>query len=143
MLRTVLTLVLFIATGLSAAAQQSPGSPFSQKFKSSIDNAMRNQHSGARTSALISAMSQATNQEVFFVLPLLFPANMLNAATNASVCTNEISASTDNLAAFQASTNPKSFPDEKAAKIRADTDKLIRCLGKYYNNGQLRFPQAK
>ncbi len=143
LMRTLTTTLLaasisIVAPGLFAK----PSSPFSESFKASIDNAMSKSNGQERADSITGALNGGTNKEVFFVFPLLFPSNIINAAEKAGVCKEELDASIENLEAYQSSSDPGSFPDSQSKKIRSDTTHLIQCLMPYYSHGQLAFPTA-
>jgi hypothetical protein len=117
---------------------------FSSAFKASIDRAMREPGSHGRTSLLIKALRQGSDNEVFYVFPLLFPSRVIKGAQRAHVCVAEITASLANIKAYMASSSAdrKEFPKVHAKGIRTDTENLIKCLDQYYADGQLHLPPA-
>jgi hypothetical protein len=123
------------------AAGEAPGI-FSDGFKASVNASMNQPDKEQRTRFLVEAMRHGTDSEVFHVFPVLFSADVLNAAQKAQVCTAEIRASLGNVSAFMASTEAgrQAFPQSHAAKIRSDTNRLIVCLDQYYANGKLTLP---
>jgi hypothetical protein len=138
----IVTLLAVLTSILSTNLLAKPAFEFSRSFKSSIDRAMSKSSGTDHGAALMAAMAAGSNKEVFFVFPLLFPSQILDAADKAGVCKKELDASIENLEAYQASAEPDSFPDAQSKKIRSDTTNLIQCLMPYYSNGQLAFPQA-
>lgn len=124
-------------------AAENPSLPsFSTQFKVAVDAAMDQQTSEGRTKALIAAMHNGTDEEVFSVLPLLFTPPILAGATKAGVCSAEIQASAGNVKTYLDTPEAKQseFVTTNSEKIRADTDNLIRCICQYYHNGKLYFP---
>ncbi len=117
---------------------------FSDRFKASVNASMNQPDKEQRTRFLIEAMRHGTDSEVFHVFPVLFPADVLNTAQKAQICTAEIRASLGNVSAFTASTEAgrQVFPQSHAAKIRSDTDRLIVCLDRYYANGKFKLPPS-
>lgn len=140
------TFVLFFVAALllsnATQATQPYSEQFSAKFKAAIDNAMSQPTADGRTRLLTEAMRGGTDNEVFFVFPLLFPRRVIDAAQNAHVCAAEISSSINNGKAYLAAApaEREDFPHAQAKKIRSDTDHLITCLDQYYANGQLQLP---
>jgi hypothetical protein len=137
---------LLIIAGLSFCisplAQGKNSVTFSAAFKTAVNKAMQQPDGKERTKLLILAMHNGTDEEVFFVFPLLFKPAILKAAESAHVCSSEINASMDNANAFISSTQSgrESFAEKHARKIRIDTNRLITCLDQHYANGYLRFP---
>jgi hypothetical protein len=138
----MLVAVLLASQSPHALAADSYSDIFSHSFKASVDAAMQLPTQEARSKALVEAMALGTDEEVFFVFPLLFPLPVLNSAKDAGVCLKEIEASLGNGKLYVAASAAEqaSFPETHAVKIRSDTGRLIRCLHKYYKNGQLSFP---
>jgi len=127
---------------LASAAETPKLFTFSPQFKAAVDTAMKQQTPQTRTDALINAMHGGTNEEVFSILPGLFPKPIISAATEAGVCTDEIHASLDTVNKFLATPEgeQQAFISRNSNKIRTDTDDLIRCICRYYRDGKLYFP---
>ena len=140
----IAVLVTFGMLCASAYASQPYSKIFSSGFKAAVDQAMEQPTGAGRTRLLIAAMAKGTDDEVFFVFPLLFPLRVINGAQRAHVCVPEIQASLANGQAFVATSGAEAhkFPTTHSKKIRADTNNLIRCLDQYYANGQLRLPPS-
>jgi hypothetical protein len=115
---------------------------FSASFKAAIDQAMAQTTGQGRTKLLIQALHNGTDDEVFYVLPLLVPAKVFRGAQAAHVCIPEVKASLENGEKFVATpaAEQHSFPSLHAKKIRSDTNNLIRCLDRYYHDGWLHLP---
>jgi len=146
--RLVLSGFLLIIASLSfclgAQAQEKNSVTFSASFRSAVNKAMQQPDGKKRTKLLIRAMHNGSDEEVFFVFPLLFKPAILKAAERAHVCTSEINASMGNANAFisSAQSERERFAEKHARKIRADTNRLITCLDQYYADGYLHFPRA-
>ena len=136
----LLLAALLPCTAVKAAQPYSE--QFSAKFKAAVDNAMSQSTADGRTKLLMEALRGGTDNEVFFVFPLLFPRRVIDAAQDAHVCLAEISSSIDNGKAYLATApaERENFPHVQAEKIRSDTNHLIICIDQYYENGQLRIP---
>jgi hypothetical protein len=102
---------------------------------------MSQQDKDRRVHQLVDALRQATDREVFFVMPLLFTEQALRSAKKANVCSAEIDSSMANVSDYMTAqgATQENFPEAHASKIREDTEKLIHCLHQYYENGQLKF----
>lgn len=87
-------------------------------------------------------MHEGTDEEVFSVLPLLFTLPTLAGATHANICSAEVHAPAEIVKAYLNTPEAKrrKFIADHSKQIRSDTDRLIRCIGQYYWNGQLHFP---
>lgn len=115
---------------------------FSASFKAAIDQAMAQTTGQGRTKLLIHALHDGTDDEVFYVLPLLVPAKIFRGAQAAHVCIPEVKASLENGEQFVATpaAEQHNFPSLHAKKVRSDTINLIKCLDQYYYDGWLHFP---
>ena len=98
-----------------------------------------------RVSQLLDAIRKGTDREVFFVMPLLFPAPVLKAAKDAGACTEEINAFRNTADEYSSATEAErnAFPEVHAPAIRVSTEGLITCLHQYYENGHLAFPSKR
>jgi hypothetical protein len=135
--QAVLLAVLAPLSGYAAFADH-----FTPSFRASVDLAMKENDSAERARKLVDAMHSAKDDEVFFVLPLLFPPPMLDTAQKSGACVVEVGATASDVHAFVAGTEAeqKAFPTLHAAEIRPHVNSLIKCLCKYYKDGQLYFP---
>ena len=142
MKRYLLVAALVVLTSQSLPAAGAPPGIFSDGFKASVNASMAQPDRGKHTRFLIEALRHGTDIEVFHVFPVLFPLGVLDAAQRAQVCTAEIHASIANESAYTSSSGiaRQSFAQSHAAKIRADTNRLIVCMDRYYTNGKLTFP---
>jgi hypothetical protein len=127
------------ATGLHA---QVYSDKFSPEFRAEVDRAMEAQTGDERSRRLVQALRNGSDSEVFFVFPLLFSADVLSAVNAAGLCKAEVTASLANLAAYLESpaAEQANYPARHATGIRADTDRTVRCISQYYENGQLKIP---
>jgi hypothetical protein len=118
---------------------------FSVDFKASVDAAMAQPTKDKRVPQLLNALRNGTDKEVFFVMPLLFPRPVLDGAKNAGVCITEIDASLATVSAYVDAprTEQDVFPETHSAKVRRDSDNLVLCLHRFYQDGNLRFPKKR
>jgi hypothetical protein len=134
---TALLVLLVPSIGLPAYTDR-----FSSQFRAAIDAAMEQQSLSGRRDMLLQAMHQAKDEEVFFIIPLLFQPPTFDKAKEAGVCVKEINDSLNDVQAYLATPaqEQSTFPAAKSAQIRAHMDALIPCICQYYKDGVLAFP---
>ena len=129
-----------LSSSIAQAAKDPPAIP-SQTFKDSVTAALSENDGTRRAALLMEALHRASDKEVFFVFPVLFPHEVLDGAAKSGVCTPELSASLGLIQAYmKGSVDRETFAKERASEIRPATDNLIVCLHRYYKDGQLRLP---
>jgi len=118
---------------------------FSAEFRAQIDHAMEAQTGEERSRRRIQAIRDGADSEVLFVFPLPFSAEILNAPNEANLCQSEVAASLGNLQGYVESSGEEqaNYAGTHATKIRADTERTVKCICQYYKGGQLQIPAGR
>ena len=140
---------LLFAIALAAFVHPALGGDFSEifsaSFKASIDAAMAQKDLDVREQQLNAALSHGSDKETFFVIPLLFPPELIAWADHVDICQSEIERIAVLTGSFYYSSpeDQADFPTVRSREIRADISGLIHCLSRYDVNGALRVPAAQ
>jgi hypothetical protein len=132
----MLTLTFLLILSPCFASKAESSGPFSESFKISIDAAMNEHDLKVREAKLLQALRSGTDEEVLYLIPLLFPPELLNWVRANDICAQQTDDILQHVKAF-IDTSPDtqdSFVATHSTQVRTDVAGMIRCMTEQSDN---------